>query len=75
MTFTISHLFANEANLFLSIRTSTFLKVKLTVNLEKYILGYLLSVNIEKSNFVIFHPVQKQIPKKVMLYINSQSLT
>ena len=33
-----------------------------------YIFGYLqakLLLNIEKSNFVIFHPVQKRIPKKV----------
>ena len=34
-----------------------------------------LSVNIEKSNFAIFHLVPKQIPKKVMLFINDQSLT
>ena len=34
-----------------------------------------LSVNIEKSHFVLFHPVQKQIPKKVMLLINNQSST
>ena len=34
-----------------------------------------LSLNIKKSNFVIFHPVQKRIPKKVKLFINNQSLT
>ena len=34
-----------------------------------------LSVNIAKSTFVIFYPVQKQIPKKVMLFINHQSST
>ena len=34
-----------------------------------------LSLSIEKSNVVIFHPVKKQIPKKVMLFINNQSLT
>ena len=34
-----------------------------------------LSVNIEKSHFVLFHPVQKHISKKVMLLINNQSST
>ena len=35
------HLFADDANLFLSIRTLIYLKVKLTGNLEMYIFGYL----------------------------------
>ena len=34
-----------------------------------------LLLNIEKSNFAIFHPVQKRIPKQVILFINNQSLT
>ena len=29
----------------------------------------------EKSNFVVFHPVQKQTPKYVMLFLNNLSLT
>ena len=28
-----------------------------------------ISLNIEESNFVIFHLVQKRIPKKVILFI------
>ena len=42
-----------------------------------YIFGYSatkLALNIQ-SNFVTFHLVQKQIPIKVMLFINNQSLT
>ena len=43
------------------------------VNLKKvhiWLSANKLSLNIEKSNFVMFHPVQKRIPKKVMLFIN-----
>ena len=34
-----------------------------------------LSLNIDKSNFVIFHPIQRKLPKQVMLSINNQMLT
>ena len=35
-----------------------------------------LSLNINKSNFVLFHPIQKKkISKSVTLVINNQSLT
>lgn len=44
-------------------------------NVHTWLSANKLSLNIEKSNFVIFHPVQKRIPKKVILFINNQSLT
>ena len=34
-----------------------------------------LRMNIEKSNCVIFHLMQKRIPKKVILFVNNQSFT
>ena len=34
-----------------------------------------LSLNIEKSNCVIFHLMQKRIPKKVILFVSNQSFT
>ena len=34
-----------------------------------------LSLNIDKSNFVIFRPIQRKLPKQVMLSINNQMLT
>ena len=34
-----------------------------------------LSLNSDKSNFVIFHPIQRKLPKQVMLSINNQMLT
>ena len=69
--------FADEAIHFLSIRTLTY-KSEINSELGKvhiWLFENKLSVNIEKSNFVIFHLVPKQIPKKVMLFINDQSLT
>ena len=33
------------------------------------------TLNINKSNFVLFHPIQKTLPKSVTLFINNQSLT
>ena len=29
------------------------------------------SLDIDKSNFVIFHPIQRKLPKQVMLSINN----
>lgn len=34
-----------------------------------------LSLSIDKSCFVIFHPIKKKLPKWVMLFINNQTLT
>lgn len=34
-----------------------------------------LSLNIDKSNFAILHPIQRKLPKQVMLSINNQMLT
>ena len=34
-----------------------------------------LSLNIDKSNFVIFRPIQRKLPKQVILPINNQMLT
>ena len=75
MTFTVAQMMQIYS---LIIRTLTFLKVKLTVNLLMYIYGYLqISFHriLKSQFFVIFHPVQKRIPEKVILFINNQSLT
>ena len=32
-------------------------------------------LNIDKSNFVVFRPIQRKLPKQVMLSINNQMLT
>ena len=34
-----------------------------------------LSLKINKSNFLLFHPIQKKLPKSVTLSINNKSFT
>ena len=45
------------------------------VKFNSWLCANKLSLNINKSNFVLFHPIQRKIPKSVTLFINNQSLT
>ena len=73
------HLFADDANLFFKhYKSINILESEINselANVHIWLSANKLSLNIEKSNFVIFHPVQKRIPKQVILCINNQSLT
>ena len=71
------HLFADGANLFyrdknLSIMQS-IINTELT-NVHNWLCVNRLSLNIEKSNFVIFHPPQKTISYNFELIINDKHL-
>ena len=71
------HLFADDANLLFKHKDINILESEINselANVHIWLSANKLSLNIEKSNFVIFHPVQKRIPKKVTLFINNQSL-
>lgn len=71
------HLFADDANLFYrhqnltSIQTNVNKELK---NVHEWLCVNKLSLNIEKSNFVLFHPPQKKINNKVELNISDKSL-
>ena len=70
------HLFADDATLFFKhkdLRLESEIDSELA-NAYIWLSANTLSLNIEKSN-LIFHPVQKRIPRKVILFINNQSLT
>ena len=70
------HLFADDANLFFKHKDINILEGKINselANVHIWLSANKLSLNIKKSNFVIFHPVQKRISKKVILFINNQS--
>ena len=72
------HLFADNANLFFKHKDLNILESEINselANVHIWLSPNKLSLNIHKSNFVLFHPVQKRIPKKVILFINNQSLT
>ena len=70
------HLFADDANLFFKHKDINILESEINselANVHIWLSANKLSLNIEKSNFVIFHPVQKRIPKNAILFINNQS--
>ena len=72
------HLFADTANLFLKHKNINILENILNNELSKvhsWLCANKLSLNINKSNFVLFRPIQKKLPKSVTLFINNQSLT
>ena len=71
------HLFADDANLFFQHKDINMLESLINSELEKvfnWLCANKLSLNIDKSNFVIFRPIQRKLPKQVMLSINNQML-
>ena len=58
------HLFADDTNLFYEHKDITLLQSNLNKelsNVDAWLCANKLSLNIEKSNFVMFHPRQKKI--------------
>ena len=70
------HLFANDSNLFYAGKSLTqiesVINAKLT-HVETWLSANKLSLNITKSNFVIFHPTQKKKNFNICLSINRNS--
>ena len=71
------HLFADDSNLFYAHKS--LLQLETTVNNElhevfNWLCANKLSLNIEKSNYVIFRPPQKIVNYPINLKINSQIL-
>ena len=59
------HLFADDANLFYKHKNLKVLESKVNnelVNIHTWLSANKLSLNIDKSNFIIFHPPQKSYP-------------
>ena len=72
------HLFADDANLSFKYKDINILESEINselANVHIWLSVNKLSLNIEKSNCVIFHLMQKRIPKKVILFVNNQSFT
>lgn len=71
------HLFADDANLFYSHNDITLLQHNINselTNVHSWLCSNKLSLNIDKSNFVIFHPPQKKLVSKVVLQMNGKKL-
>ena len=71
------HLFADDANLFYKHKNLKVLEFKVNnelVNIHTWLSADKLSLTIDKSNFVIFHPSQRKLPFHVTLYLNGINL-
>ena len=58
------HLFADDANLFYENKSLQILQNRINselINVHTWLSANKLSLNIEKSNFIIFHPPQKRL--------------
>ena len=71
------NLFADDANLFYCHKDINILQHNINSelsNIHNWLCSNRLSLNIEKSNFVIFHSPQKKCPTGVALEINEKAL-
>ena len=71
------HLFADDTNLFLNSPNILNLETNLNVELEKvsqWLYANKLSLNIEKTSFVVFHSPQRRIAHKLNLSISNTSI-
>ena len=71
------HLFADDSNLFCKHNSLESLESIINDQLSivhSWLCANKLSLNIEKSNFVIFHPVQKKINYSLHVQIHDQSI-
>ena len=71
------HLFADDSNLFFGHKSLVCLEKIINTELahvETWLNTNKLSLNISKSNFVIFHPPQKKVNDPIKLYVNNTLL-
>ena len=71
------HLFADDANLFYSNRNLEILESDINAEIDNvyaWLCANKLSLNIEKSNFVLFHPPQRKITQHFHLAIASKTI-
>ena len=67
------HLFADDSNLFSAESSLESLETKVNLELKRihnWLCCNKLSLNIDKSNFVIFHPPQKKLTKSISILVN-----
>ena len=71
------HLFADDSNLFCSHRNLQSLEQNLNEQLsmvDKWLCANKLCLNIEKTNFIVFHPAQKKINYSLILKMQEQQI-
>jgi hypothetical protein len=68
------HLFADDANLFYKHKNLAILQSNINSelsNIHNWLCANRLSLNVEKSNFVVFHPPQRKLPFNLELTLNN----
>ena len=71
------HIFAGDTNLFYSNRSLTELEAVVNNNLKfvsNWLMANKLSLNVDKTNFIIFHPPQKLTSHVVKLLIANREI-
>jgi len=71
------HIFADDTNLFSSDRSLLNLESAINKTLPcifNWLVANKLSLNIKKTNFIIFHPPQKKTQYSVKLFINGEGI-
>ena len=71
------HFFADDSNLFFSHKNLAQLEMIINVELahvQTWLSTNKLSLNIDKSNYVLFHPPQKKVNISIKLNVNDTSL-
>ena len=71
------HLFADDSNLFYKSKNLNTLETIVNeqlVNISSWLRANKLLLNVDKSNFVIFHPPQKKVPYTLQLFIDNKAL-
>ena len=71
------HLFADDSNLFSSGKKLQTLELNLNrdlISVNQWLCANKLSLNMDKSNFVIFHPPQKKVNYNIKLKIDNKDI-
>lgn len=71
------HLFADDSNLFVAHKSLPNLQTIINeqlININMWLQANKLSLNVEKTNFVIFHPQQKKPNCTIEISINNKSI-
>ena len=71
------HLFADDTSIFYPHKNLKNVEMTLNnelIKLSEWLIANKLTLNVSKSNFVIFYPPQKKIHTNITLYINDEKL-
>lgn len=71
------HIFADDTNLFCSHKNLSTLEALINVNINRvssWLIANKLSLNIDKTNYIIFHPPQKALNHTFRLYIANKAI-